>query len=349
MRMATDVTAPEKATWIQCIAKTGIAAWLPRNIIRKQDHHCDMLLFRHTRTTATRTSLPAKRLFLKPFQTSFKSLQKEKSLNMSSRSSVESDYDAPPAYEDAVGSSTSPNGFTATSQLKIQAIGYDTNQALTGTTLENIPVYRAGSEELEYTSLRLKRSSNSCALVRGADESSTPLISTIYRWGPGRPPKMRLLPAKTTATVEEAINADSVACEVVDVKSRSILSRTQKLETPFGSFEWRYGSRSERKEDHDAASLLVMERTDPVPPARGKPGKRGVRVAQLVRSNEHRTPGTTRCMGGNGGTLMMDLSMWAEDKKADAKDVEAFVVASCICMLKREADRFRDNQIAAVV
>lgn len=161
---------------------------------------------------------------------------------------------------------------------------------------------------------------------------------------------MRIFPANTSVSVEDAINADKVECELIDVKSRSMLSRAQKFDTSFGAFEWRYGSRGERKEDYDASSLLILERTDSVESGAGaKVGKRGVRVAQLVRSDEFRTPGTTRYMGGNGGRLMMDLSLWTEDKKATAKDVEAFVVASCICMLKREADRFRDNTIAAVV
>lgn len=268
--------------------------------------------------------------------------------------SGDSDSDAPPAYSadgyTAGGSSsTSPNAFPATSQLQIQAIGYDCNQALTGTTLENITVYRVDSGELEYTSFRLKRSSNSCALVRGADPSGTPLISTIYRWGPGRAPKMRILPANTSASVEEAISNDKVECELVDVKSRSIISRAQKLETSFGTFEWRYSDRSERKAN-DADSLLICERTDSgAASAGGKSGKRGVQIAQLVRSDEFRTPGTDKWMGGNGGRLMMDLSLWSDSKKASAKDVEAFLVAGCICMLKREADRFRDNTIAAVV
>ncbi|KAH8658363.1 hypothetical protein BX600DRAFT_469023 [Xylariales sp. PMI_506] len=267
---------------------------------------------------------------------------------MSSNSSINSEFDAPPAYEDAVNRHTvtsSTSTFTPTSQLQIQAIGYDTVQALTGTTLEHIPVYRAGSGELEYTSIRLKRSSNSCALVQGSDANRTPLIATIYRWGPGRPPRMRLLPHHTSATVEEAITSDDVECDLVEVRSRSIVSRAQRLETPLGTFEWRYGSRAERKEAHDAASLLILERTDL--PASGKQGG-GIRVAQLVRNDEFRTPGTTRCMGGNGGRLMIDLNLWAGEKQASAKDVEAFVVASCICMLKREADRFRGNQIAIV-
>ncbi|KAF9879538.1 hypothetical protein CkaCkLH20_03081 [Colletotrichum karsti] len=277
---------------------------------------------------------------------------------MSSVSSGNSSYgDAPPGYKESLGANPSgtfisPSDSGTISQLDIQAIGYDTNQALTGNTLENIPVYRVGSGELEYTSIRLKKNSNSCALVRGSDTTQTPVISTIYRWGPGRRPRMRILPPGTAATVEEAINSDHLVCEVVEVKSRNMMSRTQELKTSFGTFEWRYGGRGERKEASEASSLLVLERTDDAAAAAsasGKTGKHGVPIAQLVRSAELRTAGTSRWMGGNGGRLIMDLGMWTDDKKTAVKDAEAFIVASCLLMLKREADRFKDNTIAAVV
>ncbi|KAF7556332.1 hypothetical protein G7Z17_g1497 [Cylindrodendrum hubeiense] len=281
----------------------------------------------------------------------------------SSTPSINSEFDSPPAYDDAApayeaaagsypaSGSTSTNTFTATSQFQVQAIGYDLDQALTGMTLENIPVYNVGTGEIDYTSIRLKRNSNSCALVRGCNPNGTPLIATVYRWGPLRHPRMRILPPNTSISVEEAINTDQdkVECELVEVRNRSIISRTQRMETSFGTFEWRYGSRTERRDAYDAASLMIMERTDPVSSAGGKSDKKPVRVAQLVRNDEFRTPGTIKYMGGNGGRLMMNLDMWLDEKKASAKDVEAFVVASCICMLKREADRFRDNQISIVV
>lgn len=264
----------------------------------------------------------------------------------SSQSSYRSESSAPPPYEDATNGESSTGAvsatiFTPTTQLQIQAIGYDQNTALGCGTLENIPVYRAdsGASQLEYTSFRTKRSSNSCALVRGDDFSATPLTATIYRFGPGRPPRIRILPADTTATVESAIESDDTVCELVEVKSRNMFSRAQKMDTSFGDFEWRYGSKAERKACA-ADSLLILER---------KTEQGSVRVAQMVRNGEFRTPGTTRRMGGNGGRLMIDLSQWTDVKRPGATDVEAFVVAGCICMLKREADRFRNNQVAAVV
>ncbi|OAA61418.1 hypothetical protein ISF_05497 [Cordyceps fumosorosea ARSEF 2679] len=238
------------------------------------------------------------------------------------------------------GASSSSSSFLPTSTLDVHAIGYDTNQALTGKTLENITVYRADSGQAEYVSVRRKRSSNSCALVRASDPDRT-LISTIYRVGPGRHPKMHILPANARVTVDAALLADkAVPGEEVTVRSRSLTSRAQVLDTAaHGKFQWRYGGHEERRAAGDGVdSLLVMERS-----------KDGARVAQLVRSAELRTPGTVRYSGGNGGRLMVDLHGWENDDKAGAADMEAFVVASCILMLKREADRFIDNNIAAVV
>ncbi|EFQ25219.1 hypothetical protein CGRA01v4_06436 [Colletotrichum graminicola] len=265
--------------------------------------------------------------------------------------SGDSDSEVPPAYDDAFSKAPS------TVQLQIHAVGYDYGQALTGNTLENIAVDRVETGELAYTSVRLSRSSNSCALVRGHDTSRS-LISTIYRWGPGRPPRMRVFAGPAGVSVDDAIHNDHLPCELVNVKSRNVFSRTQRFATSFGTFEWRYADRAERKQpENNADSLLVCERTDGggTGSSGGKAGKRGVQVAQLVRNEAMRTPGTTRWMGGNGGRLALDLSGWADAAAADGKGataaqgVEAFLVASCICMLKREADRFKDNAIASVV
>ncbi|GAM90443.1 hypothetical protein ANO11243_084860 [Dothideomycetidae sp. 11243] len=252
--------------------------------------------------------------------------------------SATADGPPPPAYSDAVNgsmsSSQAPNNFATTSELHIHAVGYDENQALIGKSLENITVHRLDSGEVAYTSVRLKRSSNSCALVRGSDTNGTPLIATIYRWGPGRHPRMRILPRDTPITVEQAINDDKGDCEVVNVRGRSIFNHTQKFETSLGSFEWRDGSRQE-KDSCNASTLMIMERTDL--------GKSTLPVAQFVRNPEFRTPGTKRGLageGGSGGRLMMNAESWA-DQKVEPETIEAFVVASCLCMLKKEADRFQ--------
>lgn len=270
-----------------------------------------------------------------------------------SQSGSDPHSDPPPTYKEAVGShhysssSKYSDGFVATGQLQIQAIGYDVNQALTGRTLENISVFQPGSSEAEYASIRLKKNSNSCALVRASDPRQAALISTIYRFGPGRHPRMRILPSNSVVSVEEAINDDNVRGELVEVKSRSLVSRGQVFDTSLGKFEWRYGT-NEEQAACNADSLLVMERLDRVSLPGGGKSKSGAHVAHLIRNEQFRTPGTKKYSGGNGGRLMIDLRIWNDDKHTSPQRVEAFIVASCILMLKREADRFIDNHLAVV-
>ncbi|THC87073.1 hypothetical protein EYZ11_013481 [Aspergillus tanneri] len=264
---------------------------------------------------------------------------------------------SPPDYNEVVASnyasnqSSSPDGFLATSEFQVEAIGYNTNQALSGSKpLENISVYSmefGAPIQEKYTSIRLKSSSNSCALVRPSDPRQNALISTIYRWGPGRRPRMRILPRDSSVSVEQAIDDDKLCGELVDVQSRSMVSRAQVFDTSLGKYEWRYGSREERKACN-ADSLLILERMDRMVLGDGTKTKSGARVAQLIRNDQFRTRGSVRYSGGNGGRLVMDLRTWKDEKHADTDDVEAFFVASCILMLKREADRFIENNIVAV-
>ncbi|RYP23430.1 hypothetical protein DL765_001135 [Monosporascus sp. GIB2] len=268
------------------------------------------------------------------------------------KSGSDSHSDPPPRYSEAVefdhhsSSSKDFGGFVPTATLQVQAIGYDVNQALTGRTLENISVFRSGSRDAEYVSIRLKKNSNSCALVRVSDEAT--LISTIYRWGPGRRPRMRILNPHSKVSIEDAIKNDNVRGELIEVKSHSMVSRTQVFDTSLGKFEWRYGTREEQAACN-ADSLLVMERIDRVSLPGGGQSKSGARVAQLIRNDQFRTPGSKKYSGGNGGRLFIDMRMWNEDKHTSPQRVEAFVVASCLLMLKREADRFIDNHLGLVV
>lgn len=269
-----------------------------------------------------------------------------------SKSGSDSHSDPPPRYSEAVesehhgSSSKDVAGFVATATLQVQAIGYDVNQALTGRTLENISVFRSGSRDAEYVSIRLKKNSNSCALVRVSDEAT--LMSTIYRWGPGRHPRMRILNPHFKVSIEDAIKNDNVRGELIEVKSHSMISRAQVFDTSLGKFEWRYGTRAEQAACN-ADSLLVLERIDRATLPGGGQSKSGARVAQFIRNDQYRTPGTKKYSGGNGGRLFIDLRMWNEDKHTSTERVEAFVVASCLLMLKREADRFIDNHLGLVV
>ncbi|OAR00079.1 hypothetical protein LLEC1_05388 [Akanthomyces lecanii] len=246
------------------------------------------------------------------------------------KSKSESDWNSESSADEKGGSHKTTaafSNFLATSNLDVHAIGYDMNQALTGNTLENISVRRVESGQTEYVSMRQKKNSNSCALVRTSDQDRT-VISTIYRFGPGRHPKMHILPDNARVTVDAALQNKSIPGEEVEVSSRSFTSRAQVFDTTLGNREERRAC--------GADSLLVMERAD------------GTRIAQLVRNAELRTPGTVKYSGGNGGRLMLDLHEWENGDKGGAAGVEAFAVASCILMLKREAERFINNNVAAV-
>ncbi|KAH8657681.1 hypothetical protein BX600DRAFT_551984 [Xylariales sp. PMI_506] len=104
----------------------------------------------------------------------------------------------------------------------------------------------------------------------------------------------------------------------------------------------------ERHETFDTHSLLILERIDDADSEDAKTAENKTRIAQLVRNDELRTPGTTKNTAGNGGRLMIDLGDWNKGNGCELKDVETFIIASCIGMLKKEVDRMRGNQVAMI-
>ncbi|RYP50108.1 hypothetical protein DL768_004312 [Monosporascus sp. mg162] len=186
----------------------------------------------------------------------------------------------------------------------------------------------------------------------------TPLATTTYRFGPGRPP-----------TVLLGHPADPERVEAIEVASRSLVSRAVELRTSFGVFAWRYARSKEREAcvlgagpDGGAAtapdSLLVFEHLidegdgDGNGSGSGSGGKKRAaqarranvrRVAQLVRNAEFRTPGSSARTAGNGGRLMLDLGGFDEKLR---ERVQWLVVATALVMLKHEVDRRRAAQIA---
>ncbi|UNI20126.1 hypothetical protein JDV02_006245 [Purpureocillium takamizusanense] len=191
---------------------------------------------------------------------------------------------------------------------------------------------------LAYESLRSTRGSGNCVLVRAGDEPSDEriLCSTTYRFGPNRPPRIELL--------------GDVACdEVYEVRNRGCSTRAQDVRTHLGTFQWRYASRAERKAAGGVNSLLVLDLVTVVALAGGnKIEERRRRVAQLVRNEELRTEGSRGSTAGNGGRLIMDLRGWSDIKGA-AHQMEVFVIASCITMLKKEVDRRRMHQMIVIM
>ncbi|KAJ1323297.1 hypothetical protein MN608_11445 [Microdochium nivale] len=289
------------------------------------------------------------------------------------------EHEAPPSYESTFDESNHYHdsdseraaGFRPTTHLSIETTGHDySTMSWTGDMA--VPVFRLdfansvsatsqhndssrSSNTPAYLSLRSKKNSNSAALVRGDDPGARPIMSTVYRWGPGRDPRMRVYPASGSAvTIDDAVDKDKGVPQggsEFPVNTHWVTSRSADMDTPYGRFEWRYGKRAERKSDDGAGadSLLVLEKVagDSGNDSSSKTSR--VRVAQLVRNAEYRTQDTTKYGGGNGGRLMIDLSPWMGDKGAHAADeIEAFVVCGALCMLKRETDRAKSNQMAVL-
>jgi hypothetical protein len=237
--------------------------------------------------------------------------------------------------------------FTVSAQMQIQSDGLHIDN-FGHSNSSPIPIFRVSakgstSASPEFLSIRPSPKSNSCTLVDATQPQQAALISTVYRWGPGRNPRMRILPAGNSLNAKQAVEGKFQGGEEWEVAGAgNPFSRAKRMVTPYGTFEWRYGNRSEKKEQYEATSLLVLDKVS-------GPSKYRTRVAQLVRNDEFRTPGTTRWnTNGNGGRLQMDARLWENENKAAPRDMQAFVVASCICMLKKEIDRQRDNQVALV-
>lgn len=209
------------------------------------------------------------------------------------------------------------------------------------------------STEPRYVSIRPERGSGSSYLVPGSSpESSKPLSTTTYRFGPGKPPVVSLfLPTQDrdrqgSGSSGGQAEAEEEAWDTFPIHSTSLLSRSQRLHhTRLGTFEWRYASRSERNAIK-ANSVLVLERVVRVAVAGGKEEEDRRTVALFVRSEETRTPGSSASSAGNGGRLMVDLGAWEEGEKVEREMAVVLVATTVLVMLKKEVDRRRAQQIA---
>lgn len=259
------------------------------------------------------------------------------------------------ASSSSLGAAGSAGTFHPTKSLQVENRGLPVIALPLPPRPHPIPVYaiaESGAVGTQlYESIRPTRGSGSCILSRVGGDA---VCTTTYRFGPGRPPKIRLLGLTSiasaadtlrTAAAEEPLGAGDD--EEFEVVSRGITTRAVSIRTHLGTFRWRYAGRSERREV-GADSLLVMELVTKLALEGGKTEERYRRVAQLVRNEEFRTPGSGRSTAGNGGRLMMDLRDWMAEKKGESEQMEALVVASCICMLKKEMDRRRMHQAMAI-
>ena len=129
------------------------------------------------------------------------------------------------------------------------------------------------------------------------------------------------------------INGEGGEAEEFEILGKSLVSRTMVFECARGRFEWRYAGRKERSEG--VSRLMVLEKIE---------GGERVRVAQMVRGEGTRSPGSSGTSAGNGGRLEICLNGVEGEKLID----EPTVVSTCLVMLKKEVDRRRALQVAMI-
>lgn len=155
------------------------------------------------------------------------------------------------------------------------------------------------------------------------------VIRTEYFFGPNRDPVLHLL---------QTSREDP---EVVQLKG-NWTSRSISFTTPSGS-ELRWSYAKEKRPDGRKVNLLILSVVE-----HSKGDHKAVqlsqrRLAQLSRCAETRTPQTSRCSAGNGGTLQMD-----EEALRVHEIDESVVIATCLAMLKKEIDRRRMVQMMVI-
>ncbi|KAL1884332.1 hypothetical protein VTK73DRAFT_26 [Phialemonium thermophilum] len=293
----------------------------------------------------------------------------------SSVDGVDSVLDGPPPY-------TRPTTFSPSMQLQIQTAGKPWLSSPLPPRAEAIPIFDVlpdGSlaSHPRYVSVRPIRGKGSCYLIPGNDagaeyggERRTTVSTTAYRFGPGKPPYVRLyLPGAAGEAELEALEyegdheneedvistlAEGPTWDAFAVQGCGMLTRARRFRTRLGTFEWRYGTRAERKAavPGGANSLLVLDRIARVArKGAHDPEESRTPVAWFVRSKELRTPGTRSSTAGNGGRLMLDLSLWDPGnggEKADREMMVVLTVTTLLVMLKREVDRRRAQQMMII-
>jgi len=190
-----------------------------------------------------------------------------------------------------------------------------------------IPIYGADGS-LVYMSRRSKRCSGDCVL---SHPQLGDLLSTTFYFGPSRDPVIRFL--QSTDGYQEGYHNDKKHPDATSVAvSGRWSSRTTSFTTPDGrAFKWSYAKR--RDSNGRRVNLIILRRK--------QDHGNGKILAQLVRSDETRTPGSSRSTAGNGGVLLVDQEAW---KLLD----EALIIATCLIMLKKEIDRRRTVQMAVM-
>lgn len=186
-----------------------------------------------------------------------------------------------------------------------------------------IPIYNSADGSVAYVSTRDNRWSGDAVL---SSPKLGDLVRTSYFFGPNRDPVLQILQTSNCASQELKVTGRWTSRSTYFVTSAGI------------ELEWSYAK--EARANGKRANLIVLRVAGGQSTSKSPNGQV---IAQLVRCEETRTPGTSRCTAGNGGQLQID------NEALHLLDLdESVVVATCLLMLKREIERRRLMQSAII-
>jgi hypothetical protein len=248
--------------------------------------------------------------------------------------SITMDGAPPPAYtssKDLSTASYSAGEKASSTYLTINAQGKHWNDLSTRGKQLEIPIFDAFNKK-KYCNIRPDPKSSSCVLYLEDINGSTrqKVSETTYKWGPGRHPVIKFY--SSTSPSENLAEDFSV--------SSKFLSRTTVFpSTRFGKFTWVYASRNPNGSivGRGAGDICFMQQAD----AQGREGEER-EVARLVRNNGTRPEGTN-WSEGTGGRLELSPTV-----VEGGTDMEVFVIATLMLMLKKELDELLNNQVVLV-
>lgn len=214
---------------------------------------------------------------------------------------------------------TEKHSFHPTRNLSIDSRGIRPFRLPLPPTQTEIPIYNTADSSVAYISTRDHRWSGDAVL-------SSPKLGDLIRTKYFRDPVLQLL--QSCSDIPEGLKI-----------AGKWTSRSTCFKTPAGvRVEWNYAK--ETLVNGKKANLIVLQVSDGDSTAKTPSGRM---IAQLVRCEETRTPGTSRCTAGNGGELQID-----NEALYSLELDESVVVATCLLMLKREIDRRRLMQSAMI-
>ncbi|KAK5173825.1 uncharacterized protein LTR77_002506 [Saxophila tyrrhenica] len=201
----------------------------------------------------------------------------------------------------------------------------------------SIPIF-AGTDVTAqplYISRRIHKWRNNSVLSHAHEGD---IISTTYRFGPYREPKIRYLQSseafgsdvKSAAAGTDTGGDDEGSPLALKIHTSLVcLSTSTSLSSatdPTRTYKWKY-TRTKTIIDGKLRVMVLFAAG-----AAASTSSDGEAIAVLVRSSSTRTPGSSRWGQGNGGQLYISQS-------AGQYMEESLIVASCILMLKKEIDR----------